>query len=189
MNKKIALIGSGNIGGTLAMLLLQKEYKEIVLFDMKAGVAKGKALDLAQAGALMHSSSYIWGADNYAALEGADIIVVTAGSPRLPGMSRDDLLQVNAKVMVDVGAAVKQYCPNAITICITNPLDAMVSVLQKAIGSDHKKTMGMAGVLDSARMAFFLSQHFQTSTHNIQSIVMGGHGDTMVPVSNHCRVS
>ncbi len=188
MNKKIALIGAGNIGGSLAMLLVQSQYQEIVLFDFKTGVAQGKALDLAQAGALLGSHSLIRGATSYEDLKGSDIVVVTAGSPRLPGMSRDDLLQVNAKVMVEVGTAIKTYCPHAITICVTNPLDAMVYVLQKAIGGDPSRTIGMAGVLDSARMTYFIAQHFKTSVKNVEAIVMGGHGDTMVPVSNRCRV-
>ncbi len=188
MNKKIALIGAGNIGGSLAMLLVQAEYQEIVLFDFKPGLAQGKALDLAQAGALMGSASLIRGTQDYSQLNGCDLVIVTAGSPRLPGMSRDDLLEVNAKVMIDVGAAIRTYCSQAITICVTNPLDSMVYVLQKAIGSDPHRTMGMAGVLDSARMSYFISQHFHTSVKNVETIVMGGHGDNMVPVSNRCRV-
>ena len=188
MNKKLALIGAGNIGGSLAMLVVQAGYKEIVLFDFKPGLAQGKALDLAQAGALMGSNSKITGSSDYADIKGSDIVVVTAGSPRLPGMSRDDLLAVNAKVMVAAGEAIKTYCPNAITICVTNPLDAMVHVLQHAIGGDRNRTIGMAGVLDSARMTYFIAQHFDTSVKNVESIVMGGHGDTMIPISNYCRV-
>lgn len=187
MNKKIALIGAGNIGGSVAMLAMQKEYQDIVLFDVKEGLAQGKALDLAQAGALLESPSRIAGSSDYKIIAGADIVVVTAGSPRLPGMSRDDLLQVNAQVMAQAGKAIKQYCPHAITICVTNPLDAMVFALQHAIGGDHKKVIGMAGVLDSGRMKHFVAQHFETSVKNVDAIVMGGHGDGMVPITNYCR--
>jgi len=188
MNKKIALIGAGNIGGTIGLLLLQAGYREIVFFDFKTGLAQGKALDLAQAGALLGSHSKIIGSDDYKDLKDSDIVVVTAGSPRLSGMSRDDLLAMNAKVILEVGQAIKTYCPQAINICITNPLDAMVYVLQNAIGGDPTRTMGMAGVLDSARMTYFIAQHFNTSVKNVEAMVMGGHGDTMIPMSHYCRV-
>jgi len=188
MNKKIALVGAGNIGGAIAMLLLQSEYKNIVLFDLKPGLAQGKALDLSHAGALLGSPSKIDGSADYEIITNADIVVVTAGSPRLPGMSRDDLLQVNAQVMAQSGAAIKKYCPNAITICVTNPLDAMVFALQHAIGGNPHRVMGMAGVLDSGRMSYFMAEHFQTSVKNVEAIVLGGHGDAMVPIINYCRI-
>ncbi len=192
MNKKITLIGSGNIGGTIALLALLKNYQHIVLFDNKEGVAQGKALDLGQAAILAGSSSLIEGAASYEAIVNSDVIVVTAGSPRLPGMSRDDLLLTNAQVMHEVGQAIAKYSPQSIVICVTNPLDAMVYQLYKSSGLPAHKVMGMAGILDSTRFRYFSRQLTQTQAHNIQAMVLGGHGDTMVPLTDrsyYCGLS
>ncbi|MBM4222635.1 MAG: malate dehydrogenase [Gammaproteobacteria bacterium] len=188
MNKKLGLVGAGNIGGTLGLLAALAEYQEIALFDVKPGLAKGKALDLGQAAALHGSSSRITGSDSFAILEDCDCVVVTAGSPRLPGMSRDDLLSVNAKVMQSVGQAIAQYCPGAFVICVTNPLDAMVYLLQHASKIPDHRIVGMAGILDSARFRYFLSDYFKTGVQNIHALVLGGHGDTMVPLVRHTLV-
>ncbi len=180
--KKIALIGAGNIGGTLAHLAMLKRLGDVVLYDINAGVARGKALDLAQCGPIEHIDCTITGTNDYKDIAGADVAIVTAGLPRSPGMSRDDLLETNAKVMREVGAGIKQYCPNAFVICVTNPLDVMVSVLQKFSGISDQKIVGMAGVLDSARFRTFLAWEFQVSVDQVAAYVLGGHGDSMVPL-------
>lgn len=180
--RKIALIGAGNIGGTLAHLCLLKNLGDVVLYDISEGVAKGKALDLSQCGPVEGFDAKVTGTNQYADLKDADVVIVTAGLPRKPGMSRDDLLSVNAGIMKQVGEGIKQYSSNAFVICITNPLDVMVGVLQEYSGVPDNKIVGMAGVLDSARFRTFLSEEFQVSVNQIQAYVLGGHGDTMVPL-------
>ncbi len=180
--KKIALIGAGNIGGTLAHLVLLKRLGDVVLYDITLGIAQGKALDIAQCGPIEHVDMNILASSDFKDIAGADVIIVTAGSPRKPGMSRDELLETNAKVMMLVGAGIKQYAPNAFVICVTNPLDVMVSVLQRFSGVSDKKIVGMAGVLDSARFRTFLAWEFGVSVDQVQAFVLGGHGDSMVPL-------
>lgn len=180
--RKIALIGAGNIGGTLAHLCLLKNLGDVVLYDISEGVAKGKALDLSQCGPVEGFDAKVTGTNQYADLKDADVVIVTAGLPRKPGMSRDDLLSVNAGIMKQVGEGIKQYLPNAFVICITNPLDVMVGVLQEYSGIPDNKIVGMAGVLDSSRFRTFLSEEFHVSVNQIQAYVLGGHGDTMVPL-------
>ena len=186
--KKIALIGAGNIGGTLAHLAAQKELGDIVLFDIAEGIPQGKALDLSQCGPVEGFDAVITGTNDYKDIEGADVIIVTAGVPRKPGMSRDDLLGINLKVMKAVGEGIKQYAPDAFVICITNPLDAMVWALREFSGLPHNKVVGMAGVLDSARFSTFLAWEFGVSVRDVTSFVLGGHGDTMVPVVEYSTV-
>ena len=186
--KKIALIGAGNIGGTLAHLAAQKELGDIVLFDIVDGVPQGKALDLSQCGPVEGFDAKLTGTSNYADIAGADVIIVTAGVPRKPGMSRDDLLGINLKVMKAVGEGIKANAPDAFVICITNPLDAMVWALSEFSGLPHNKVVGMAGVLDSARFSTFLAQEFGVSVRDVTSFVLGGHGDTMVPVVEYSTV-
>ena len=186
---KIALIGAGQIGGTLAHLVALKELGDIVLFDIVDGVPQGKALDLAESGPVEGFNAKLKGASSYAEIAGADVIIVTAGVPRKPGMSRDDLLGINLKVMDAVGAGIKQNAPNAFVICITNPLDAMVWALQKASGTPHNKIVGMAGVLDSARFRYFLSEEFNVSVEDVTAFVLGGHGDDMVPSVRYSTVA
>ncbi|VWX51386.1 malate dehydrogenase [Novosphingobium sp. 9U] len=186
--KKIALIGAGNIGGTLAHLAAQKELGDIVLFDIADGVPQGKALDLAQCGPVEGFDAQITGSSDYAAIAGADVVIVTAGVPRKPGMSRDDLLGINLKVMKAVGEGIKANAPDAFVICITNPLDAMVWALREFSGLPHNKVVGMAGVLDSARFSTFLAWEFGVSVRDVTSFVLGGHGDTMVPVVEYSTV-
>ena len=186
--KKIALIGAGNIGGTLALLAAQKELGDVVLFDVVEGVPQGKALDLSQVGPIAGFDAKITGTNDYADIAGADVIIVTAGVARKPGMSRDDLLGINLKVMEQVGAGIKKYAPNAFVICITNPLDAMVWALQKFSGLPKNMVVGMAGVLDSARFRLFLSQEFNVSVQDVTAFVLGGHGDTMVPLARYSTV-
>lgn len=187
---KIALIGSGQIGGTLALLAGLKDLGDIVLTDMLAGVAKGKALDLAQAGSVERYDAKLSGAgtDAYEAIAGADVCIVTAGVPRKPGMSRDDLLGINLKVMEQVGAAIKTHAPNAFVICITNPLDAMVWALQKFTGLPSNKVVGMAGVLDSARFSYFLAEAAGVSIEDVRAMTLGGHGDDMVPMVRYSTI-
>ena len=187
--KKIALIGAGNIGGTLAHLAAQKELGDIVLFDVVEGVPQGKALDLAQCGPVEGFDAKLTGTNDYADIAGADVVIVTAGVPRKEGMSRDDLLGINLKVMKAVGEGIKNNCPDAFVICITNPLDAMVWALREFSGLPHNKVVGMAGVLDSARFSHFLAEEFQVSVRDVNSFVLGGHGDTMVPVVQYSTVA
>ena len=187
--KKIALIGAGNIGGTLAHLAALKNIGDIVLFDVAEGVPQGKALDLSQCGPVEGFDAQITGSNDYADIAGADVIIVTAGVARKPGMSRDDLLGINLKVMKAVGEGIAANAPDAFVICITNPLDAMVWALREFSGLPHNKVVGMAGVLDSARFSHFLADEFKVSVKDVNSFVLGGHGDTMVPVLEYSTVS
>jgi len=187
--KKIALIGAGMIGGTLAHLAAMRELGDIVLFDIAEGIPQGKALDLSQCGPIDGFDAKITGTNDYADIAGADVVIVTAGVPRKPGMSRDDLLGINLKVMGSVGAGIKQHAPNAFVICITNPLDAMVWALREYSGLPHHMVVGMAGVLDSARFATFLAWEFGVSVRDVNAFVLGGHADTMVPVLDYSTVN
>ena len=187
--KKIALIGSGMIGGTLAHLAAMKELGDIVLFDITEGTPQGKALDIAQSGPVEGFDAKMSGATDYSAIAGADVCIVTAGVPRKPGMSRDDLLGINLKVMKAVGEGIAAHAPDAFVICITNPLDAMVWALREFSGLPHQKVCGMAGVLDSARFRTFLAQEFDVSVEDVTAFVLGGHGDTMVPVVEYSTVA
>ncbi len=187
--KKIALIGSGMIGGTLAHLAAIREMGDIVLFDIAEGIPQGKALDLAQSGPVEGFDVELKGANSYEDIAGADVCIVTAGVPRKPGMSRDDLLGINLKVMKAVGEGIAQYAPDAFVICITNPLDAMVWALREFSGLPHQKVVGMAGVLDSARFRHFLAEEFKVSVEDVTAFVLGGHGDTMVPVIEYSTVA
>src|SRR6187431_2463148 len=186
---KIALVGAGMIGGTLAHLAAMKEMGDIVVFDVVEGMPAGKALDLSQAGPVEGFDSKLRGTNDYADIAGADVIIVTAGIARKPGMSRDDLIGINLKVMKSVGEGIKAHAPNAFVICITNPLDAMVWALREFSGLPHKKVVGMAGVLDSARFATFLAWEFGVSVRDVNAFVLGGHGDTMVPVTSYTTIS
>ena len=186
---KIALIGSGQIGGTLALLIGLKELGDVVMFDVAEGVPQGKALDLVQASPVEGFDAKFAGTNSYEAIEGASVCIVTAGVPRKPGMSRDDLLSINLKVMEQVGAGLKKYAPNAFVICITNPLDAMVWALQKCCGLPKNMVVGMAGVLDSARFRYFLADEFNVSVEDVTAFVLGGHGDTMVPLVKYSTVA
>ncbi|HEY1942449.1 MAG TPA: malate dehydrogenase [Roseiarcus sp.] len=187
--KKIALIGAGQIGGTLAHLAALKELGDIVLFDIVDGVPQGKALDLAESAPVDGFNARLTGASSYAEIAGADVVIVTAGVPRKPGMSRDDLLGINLKVMDAVGAGIKANAPDAFVICITNPLDAMVWALQKTSGLPAHKVVGMAGVLDSSRFRYFLSEEFKVSVEDVTAFVLGGHGDDMVPSVRYSTVA
>src|SRR5215210_2450297 len=187
--KKIALVGAGQIGGTLAHLVGLKELGDVVLFDIAEGVPQGKALDIAQSSPVDGFDAGFAGVNSYEAIEGANVCIVTAGVPRKPGMSRDDLLGINLKVMEQVGAGIKKYAPKAFIICITNPLDAMVWALQKACGLPKPMVVGMAGVLDSARLRYFLADEFNVSVKDVSAFVLGGHGDTMVPVVRYSTVA
>lgn len=187
--KKIALIGSGQIGGTLAHLAGLKELGDIVLFDIADGVPQGKGLDIAESSPVDGFDAHFTGASSYEAIAGADVIIVTAGVPRKPGMSRDDLLAINLKVMEAVGTGIKQYAPKAFVICITNPLDAMVWALQKFSGINPKKIVGMAGVLDSSRFRHFLADEFKVSIKDVSAMTLGGHGDDMVPMVRYSTVA
>ena len=187
--KKIALIGGGMIGGTLAHLAALKELGDIVVFDIAEGLPQGKTLDLAQSGPVEGFDAKLSGANSFEAIAGADVCIVTAGVPRKPGMSRDDLLGINLKVMASVGAGIKSHAPNAFVICITNPLDVMVWALQKYCGLPANKVVGMAGVLDSARFRHFLAEEFNVSVEDVTAFVLGGHGDTMVPLTRYSTVS
>jgi malate dehydrogenase len=186
---KIALIGAGNIGGTLAHLAAAKELGDVVLFDVVEGVPQGKALDLAQCGPVEGFDAGLKGTNDYADIAGADVIIVTAGVARKPGMSRDDLLGINLKVMKAVGEGIKANAPGAFVICITNPLDAMVWALREFSGLPHHMVVGMAGVLDSARFRHFLADEFKVSVKDVTAFVLGGHGDTMVPVVEYSTVA
>ena len=186
---KIALIGAGQIGGTLAHLVGQKELGDVVLFDVAEGIPQGKALDLVQSSPVHGFDAHLIGTNSYDAIDGANVCIVTAGVPRKPGMSRDDLLGINLKVMEQVGAGIKKYAPGAFVICITNPLDAMVWALQKACGLPKQMVVGMAGVLDSARFRFFLADEFDVSVEDVTAFVLGGHGDSMVPLVRYSTVA
>ncbi|MCX7302436.1 MAG: malate dehydrogenase [Rhodobacterales bacterium] len=186
---KIALIGAGQIGGTLAHLVGLKELGDVTLFDIAEGVPQGKALDIAQSGPVQGFDAEIVGTNDYAFLRRSDVVIVTAGVPRKPGMSRDDLLGINLKVMKSVGEGIKKYAPDAFVICITNPLDAMVWALREFSGLPTKKVVGMAGVLDSARFRHFLSLEFEVSMRDVTAFVLGGHGDTMVPLVRYSTVA
>ena len=187
---KIALIGSGQIGGNLAFLAGLKDLGDIVLFDINEGVPQGKALDIAQSGPVSGFNVALRGANgDYSAISDADVVIVTAGTARKPGMSRDDLLGINSKVMSDVGAGIKQYAPNSFVIVITNPLDVMVSVMQEKTGFAPEKVVGMAGVLDSARFRFFLAEACGVSVEDVTAFVLGGHGDSMVPLVRYSTIA
>ena len=187
--KKIALVGAGNIGGTLAHLAALKGLGDIVLFDVAEGIPQGKALDLSQCGPVEGFDASITGSNDYADIAGADVVIVTAGVARKPGMSRDDLIGINLKVMKAVGEGIRDNCPDAFVICITNPLDAMVWALREFSGLPHNKVVGMAGVLDSARFATFLAWEFGVSVKDVNAFVLGGHGDTMVPVLSYSTIN
>jgi malate dehydrogenase len=187
--KKIALIGGGMIGGTLAHLAGLKELGDIVIFDIAEGLPQGKALDLSQSGGVEGFDAKLSGTNSYEAIAGADVCIVTAGVPRKPGMSRDDLVGINLKVMKSVGEGLKAHAPNAFVICITNPLDVMVWALQKFSGIPTNKLIGMAGVLDSARFQHFLAEEFNVSVKDVNAFVLGGHGDTMVPLTRYSSVA
>ena len=186
---KIALVGAGNIGGTLAHLVGLKELGDVILFDIVEGIPQGKALDLVESSPVEGFDSAMKGANDYADIAGADVVIVTAGVARKPGMSRDDLVGINTKVMASVGEGIKQNCPDAFVICITNPLDAMVAMLQEASGLPANKVVGMAGVLDSARFRYFLAEEFNVSVEDVTAFVLGGHGDTMVPSTRYSTVA
>jgi malate dehydrogenase len=187
--KKIALIGAGQIGGTLALLAAQKELGDVVVFDVVDGVGAGKALDIAQSAPAQGFDVSLKGTTEYKDIEGADVIIVTAGVPRKPGMSRDDLLEINLKVMEQVGAGISKYAKDAFVICITNPLDAMVWALQKFSGLPPHKVIGMAGVLDSSRFVHFIAEELGVSVEDVNAFVLGGHGDTMVPLTRYSTVA
>ncbi|MEL6790463.1 MAG: malate dehydrogenase [Pseudomonadota bacterium] len=186
---KIALIGAGMIGGTLAHIAAQKELGDVVLFDIVEGIPEGKGLDIAQSAPVDGYDSRLKGTQDYADIAGADVCIVTAGVARKPGMSRDDLVGINLKVMKSVGEGIKTHAPNALVICITNPLDAMVWALQKFSGLPHNKVIGMAGILDSARFRHFLADEFNVSVESVTAFVLGGHGDTMVPLIRYSTVA
>lgn len=186
---KIALIGAGNIGGTLAHLAGLKELGDVVLFDIITGIPQGKSLDIAESSPIEGFDARIRGSRGYGAIKGADVVIVTAGVARRPGMSRDDLIGINTQVMQSVGAGIKANCPGAFVICITNPLDAMVMVLRDACGLPHNRVVGMAGVLDSARFRYFLAEEFKVSVEDVTAFVLGGHGDTMVPLVRYSTVA
>ena len=186
---KIALIGAGQIGGTLALLAGLKELGDVVLCDVVDGVPQGKALDLVEASPVEGFDARITGSSDYSAIEGADIVIVTAGVPRKPGMSRDDLIGINAKIVQQVGTAIKNHAPNAFVLAITNPLDVMVMVMRDATGLPHHRVVGMAGVLDSARFRYFLADEFKVSVEDVTAFVLGGHGDTMVPLVRYSTVA
>jgi malate dehydrogenase len=186
---KIALIGSGNIGGTLAHLAMQRNLGEVVLLDISEGVPQGKALDLSQSFSADNIDSIIHGGQDYSLIKDSDVVIVTAGLPRKPGMSRDDLLSINGKIINEVGKNIKNYAPNSFVIVITNPLDVMVWLMQKTTNFNSNKVVGMAGVLDTARFKYFLSEALNVSAQDIQSFVLGGHGDSMVPMLSYTTIS
>ena len=186
---KIALVGSGNIGGTLALLSGIKELGDVALFDIAEGIPSGKALDIVQASPVEKFDAKLTGGNDYSVLNGSDVVIVTAGVPRKPGMSRDDLIETNTNVMKQGGKGIADNCPNAFVICITNPLDAMVGVLQRAAGLKTNKIVGMAGVVDSARFRYFLAEEFNVSVRDVSAFVLGGHGDSMVPLIRYSTVA
>ncbi len=189
MRKKITLIGAGQIGGTLAHLIALKELADVVLFDVAAGIAKGKALDIAQSSPVNKFNINLSGTDNYEDTKNSDVIIITAGVPRKPGMTRDDLLGINLKIIKQVAEGIKNTSPNAFVICITNPLDVIVMALQKYSGLPKNKVVGMAGILDSSRFIYFLSQELNVPVQNIDSFVLGGHGDTMVAMLGSTKIN
>ena len=189
MRKKISLIGAGQIGGTLAHLITIKELADVVLFDIDEGLAKGKALDIAQSTSVNGSNVSIIGTNKYEDTKNSDVIIITAGIPRKPGMSRDDLLETNLKIIKQVAEGIKKTSPKAFVICITNPLDVIVMALQKYSSLPTNKVIGMAGILDSSRFKYFLSQELKVPVKNIESLVLGGHGDTMVPMPNYTKIN
>ena len=189
MRNKIALVGSGNIGGTLAHLAAIKELGDVTLFDIAEGIPQGKSLDLAQSGPVENFDSKMIGSNDYKDLKDSNVVIVTAGVARKPGMSRDDLVEINTKVMKQVGEGIKDNCPKAFVICITNPLDAMVGVLQRASSLPTNMVVGMAGVLDSSRFRHFLAEEFDVSVSDVTAFVLGGHGDTMVPLARYSAVA
>tara|TARA_Y100000590_G_scaffold240705_1_gene270686 strand:+ start:281 stop:1228 length:948 start_codon:yes stop_codon:yes gene_type:complete len=189
MKKKISLIGAGQIGGTLAHIACIKELADVVLFDVAEGVAKGKALDIAQSTSIDGYNINLSGTNNYKDIKDSDVIIVTAGVPRKPGMTRDDLLSTNLKIIKQVAEGIKKNSPNAFVICITNPLDVIVMALQKYSGLPTAKVVGMAGILDSSRFKYFISKELNVPVKNINALVLGGHGDTMVPLLNHTTVN
>ena len=186
---KISLVGAGNIGGTLALLAGLKQLGDVTLFDIAEGIPQGKALDIAQASPIEGFDAILAGSNDYSALADSDVVIVTAGVARKPGMSRDDLIGINTKVMQQVGAGIRDNCPNAFVICITNPLDVMVGILQQASGLPTARVVGMAGVLDSARFRYFLAEEFNVSVEDVTAFVLGGHGDTMVPLVRYSTVA
>src|SRR5438552_15427985 len=186
---KIALVGAGNIGGTLALLIGLKELGDVVLIDVVEGIPQGKGVDIAQSAPIEGFDAQLVGSNDYASLAGADVVICTAGVARKPGMSRDDLLGINSKVINTVGAAIKQHCPNAFVITITNPLDVMVWVMREASGLPHNRVVGMAGVLDSARFRYFLSEEFNVSGEDVTAVVLVGHGDSMLPLTRYSTVA
>ena len=186
---KIGLVGAGNIGGTLALLAGIKEMGDVALIDIMEGIPQGKALDIAQASPVEGFDAGLMGANDYAVLSGSDVVIVTAGVARKPGMSRDDLVGINTNIIAQVAAGIKQHCPDAFVICITNPLDAMVGVMQSASGLPTHKVVGMAGVLDSARFRYFLAEEFGVSVEDVTAFVLGGHGDSMVPLVRYSTVA
>ena len=186
---KISLVGAGNIGGTLALLAGLKQLGDVTLFDIAEGIPQGKALDIAQASPIEGFDAVLAGSNDYSALADSDVVIVTAGVARKPGMSRDDLIGINTKVMQQVAAGIRDNCPNAFVICITNPLDVMVGILQQASGLPTARVVGMAGVLDSARFRYFLAEEFNVSVEDVTAFVLGGHGDTMVPLVRYSTVA
>ena len=189
MGKKISLIGAGQIGGTLAHLISIKELADVVLFDVVEGLAKGKALDIAQSTSVSGSNINLIGTSNYEDTKNSDVIIITAGIPRKPGMLRDDLLETNLKIIKQVAQGVKKTSPDAFVICITNPLDVIVMAFQKYSDFPTSKVIGMAGILDTSRFKYFLSQELKVPVKSVESFVLGGHGDTMVPMPNHTKVN
>ena len=189
MKKKISLIGAGQIGGTLAHLITIKELGDVVLFDVVEGVAKGKALDIAQSTSVSGSNVSLIGTNDYKDTNNSDVVIITAGIPRKPGMSRDDLLETNLKIIKQVAEGIKKFSPNAFVICITNPLDVIVMAFQKYSGLPKNKVVGMAGILDSSRFKYFLSQELKVPVKSVDSLVLGGHGDTMVPMPDQTKVN
>lgn len=187
--QKIALVGAGNIGGTLAHLVGLKELGDIVLFDIAEGIPEGKSLDLAQSSAIESFNTALKGTHDYKDIAGADVVIVTAGVARKPGMSRDDLIEINTKVIKSVGEGIRENAPDALVIVITNPLDAMVWVMKEVTGFKPEKVVGMAGVLDSARFRYFLAEEFGVSVEDVTAFVLGGHGDTMVPLERYSTVA
>jgi len=189
MRKKIALIGAGNIGGTLAHLIALKQLGDVVLIDIANGIPQGKSLDISQSSSIESFDVKVSGSSNFKDINDADVVIVTAGFPRRPGMTRDDLVEKNSMIIQNVGKSIKKFCPKAFVICITNPLDAMVSVLQKSASIKTNMCVGMAGVLDSSRLKYFLANEFKVSVQDINTFVLGGHGDTMVPLLRYSTVS